>query len=117
MTRQKQFDLTKALREAGYRSRIDRCGLAWRVTVSPTQLKEHRYTKSEYNEQGRFVRNVEVVSYHNRNTSTMMSVDPLLVLFRECGYPYAKMLRMCSSGIVFELDHDYNFWKILQNSL
>lgn len=114
MTRQQQFELTKKLREMGYRSRIERCGLSWRVTVT-TQLKEKRSTKSEYNDQGRFVRKVEVVSYFDRATSTSMSERPLLEFFQQNGYPYAKILRTCSSGIVFELDHEHNFWKMLQN--
>lgn len=116
MTRHQQFELTKKLRELGCRGRIEQSGRAWRIIVSqiplvqkPTNYKWSRDTK------GNFVKEELPPEFYDRPTSTAATASRLLCLFKENGWPHARVIRIGSSDIQFELDHKYNIWKTLQN--
>lgn len=116
MTKQKQTEIKKSLRDQGYRSRIEQSGRAWRIIVSqiplvqkPTNYKWSRDTK------GNFAKEELPPEFYDRPTSTAATASRLLSWFRENGWPYARVIRVGSSDIQFELDHEHNIWKILQN--
>ncbi len=116
MTNQKQTVIKKSLRDQGYRCRIEQRGPAWRITVSQMPLELQPKTKTwRRDEKGRYVTEESPPAFHDRPTSTIITASRLLSWFKENGYPYARVIRVGSSDIQFELDHEHNIWKTLQN--
>lgn len=116
MTKQKQTEIKKSLRDQGYRGRIEQRSNAWRITVSqippvqhPISYKWHRDPK------GVLIKEESAPTFHDRSTSTAITASRLLSWFRENGWPCARVIRVGSGDIVFELDHKHNIWKTLQN--
>lgn len=115
MTRHQQFELTKKLRELGCRGRIEKSGRAWRIIVSQIPLVQKPIDYKWSRDTGSFVKEELPPVFYDRPTSTAATASRLLSWFKENGYPYTRVIRTGSSDIQFELDHEYNIWKTLQN--
>lgn len=116
MNRRNQTELKKKLRDMGYQCRPEQRGKALRITVSQMPLELQPPTKTwRRDEKGRYVTEESPPAFHDRPTSTVIAAARLLSWFKENGYPYARVIRVGSSDIVFELDHEHNIWKTLQN--
>lgn len=116
MNRRNQTELKKKLRDMGYTGRLEQRGPAWRITVSQIPLVVQPPTKTwRRDEKGRYVTEESPATYHSRPTSAVITAAQLLSWFKENGYSYARVIRVGSSDVVFELDHEHNIWKTLQN--
>lgn len=116
MTRQKQTEIKKSLRDQGYRSRIEQRGKAWRITVSQIPSVQRPVShKWRRDAKGVLIKEESAPTFYDRSTSTAITASRVLSCLKENGWPFARVIRVGSGDIVFELDHEHNIWKTLQN--
>lgn len=111
MTRAAQVQIQQQLKAQGYQGRVHQHGKSWRISVTPVQLHEHTWREWD-RLSGQYQK---VTNYLSREATVRQSETLLLSWFQKNGYPWVRVLRRCSTDILFELDHPHNIWKTLQN--
>jgi len=117
MTRSQQTELRKALRTQGFRARVEQQAGGWRVTVSQIAPARPASELLSTRARRRWQRSNDS---DYRPQATVLSAlwdRSLLTWLKLNGWPYARIIRASTSDVVYELEHDRNFWLILKGEL